>query len=324
VARFAETTIVGDVPTLSVIIPVRDRSEALSRLLDRFAKLTSACSDDVEVIVVDDGSRETVVLPRYAGNVRLVHQRPKGANAARGAGLKLARGCYVHFHDSDDDFEDNWFAEILPLLREGHADVLLMGRKELLPDGTVRIRISRFAQLHAQNPALIGSRLRYENALGPFGGVVFRRSILVPIQFRHLHSCQDWQVYGSLPWSTLCVVVIDAPLLISDKRGSDRISRSIRRRALGHLQLARYWRLTNLERKRVRLFYLWRLRRDLKNGATRHERQLWRIARHRATVLGIQWELRLLVQRQIALISKIGYVGRSGGLSAHNAISPNA
>ncbi len=274
--------------------------------------------------MVDDGSQEPVVLPQCRHNVRLVRQRRKGANPARSAGLKLARGCYVHFHDSDDDFHDDWFLEVFPFLRNGQADVILTGRKEALPDGTTRVRISRFAQYHARRPAFIGRRLRYENTLGPFGGVIFRREILNKITFLGLDACQDWQIYGALYWSTLTIAVIDAPLLISNKRGCDRISQSMRRRTLGHLQLARHWKLSKIGQKRLRLFYLWRLRRDLKSGVSRHEGRLWRLARPHAIALGISWEVRLVAQGQFASILSVIYVKVKRRLLGCITTSPNA
>lgn len=297
----ADETAVDDV-TLSIVIPSRDRPLALGRLLSRLSDLTKELSDVVEVIVVDDGSREPAKLPADARNARLVRQRPKGANPAREAGLKLAHGGYVHFHDSDDDFDDRWFTEVLSRIRSGWADVVLTGRREVLPHGAVRERISRFARDHARYPAAVGSRLRYENTLGPFGGLVFRRTILASVEFLPLHACQDWQVYCCLPWPTLRVVVIDAPLLVADKCGGDRISTSIRRRTLGHFQHARTYAPSAKKRRMLSLFYLWRLRHALTDDAAGHGQRLWRQARIRATLVAIPLELRLSATHIIGML----------------------
>lgn len=94
-------------PSVSVIIPTRDRHElllaAISSALDQAA--------DVEVIVVDDGSappiREYLAanteLSARAGNrLQVLANDGGGANAARNKGLFAAQAEFVIFLDSDD------------------------------------------------------------------------------------------------------------------------------------------------------------------------------------------------------------------------------
>jgi mycofactocin glycosyltransferase len=86
---------------VSVVIPVRDRPEALQRLL---AGLDPA----LEVIVVDDGS--SIPLPGAA--VR--HPAPRGPAAARNAGITLARRPFVALLDSDVVVPAGWLSSLLP------------------------------------------------------------------------------------------------------------------------------------------------------------------------------------------------------------------
>ena len=93
-------------PRVSVIVPTYNRARTLSRAIDSALAQTI---EDVEVLVVDDGSTDDTasVLASY-DDPRLrtvVHASNQGANVARNTGIEHARGEYVAFLDSDDE----WF-----------------------------------------------------------------------------------------------------------------------------------------------------------------------------------------------------------------------
>lgn len=88
---------------VSVVIPTYNRAATLSRAIDSALEQTI---DDLEVVVVDDGSTDETasVLAGYEDpRVRpVVHPTNQGANVARNTGIEHARGEYVAFLDSDD------------------------------------------------------------------------------------------------------------------------------------------------------------------------------------------------------------------------------
>jgi glycosyltransferase involved in cell wall biosynthesis len=88
-------------PRFSVIVPAYGRpaflGEAIASILDQTI-------DDLEVIVVDDGSPEPLSVPDDP-RVRSVRREVNGGPAAaRNAGLDSARGLFVAFCDDDDLF----------------------------------------------------------------------------------------------------------------------------------------------------------------------------------------------------------------------------
>jgi len=75
--------------------------------------------DDIEVIVVDDGSTDdTCVRITNLGDprVRLVQLEKVGVGAARNEGLRLARGKYLAFLDADDRWRTGKLARQLAVL----------------------------------------------------------------------------------------------------------------------------------------------------------------------------------------------------------------
>ena len=95
-------------PTFSVIIPTYNRAKYVTTAIDSVLKQTY---DDYQIIVVDDGSTDNTqqVLGLYHKQIMCLYQQNSGVSAARNAGIKLAKGHWIAFLDSDDE----WFPEYL-------------------------------------------------------------------------------------------------------------------------------------------------------------------------------------------------------------------
>lgn len=94
---------------LSIIIPVYNVEPYIKQCLD------SIYTGDnkglpFEVIVVDDGTLDNSmeIVKKYSEeheNLHILHQKNQGQSVARNTGLKIAKGKYVWFVDSDDWIE---------------------------------------------------------------------------------------------------------------------------------------------------------------------------------------------------------------------------
>ncbi|SEQ54984.1 glycosyltransferase family 2 protein [Natrinema salaciae] len=108
---------------VSVIIPTYNRAATLPRAIDSALEQTI---DDLEVVVVDDGSTDDTesVLAAYDDpRVRpVLHATNQGANVARNTGLEHARGEYVAFLDSDDEWHPEKLERQLAALTDRSSD----------------------------------------------------------------------------------------------------------------------------------------------------------------------------------------------------------
>lgn len=88
-------------PTLSLIIPVYNKAPFLRRCLDSVAK---QMREDVEVIVIDDGSTDGSwdIIFGYLDFIRIQSPQNEGVSAARNFGLSKAKGKAIAFLDADD------------------------------------------------------------------------------------------------------------------------------------------------------------------------------------------------------------------------------
>ncbi len=103
-------------PLVSVIIPVYNHEEQLKRALDSVFLQTYT---ELDVIVVDDGSKKPVTISKYQ-NIKIIHQENRGAPAARNRGMQEAHGQYLIFWDADVVAE--------PMMLEQMVEVLIENR----------------------------------------------------------------------------------------------------------------------------------------------------------------------------------------------------
>lgn len=111
---------------LSIIIPCYNAEPYINELLDCLDKQMAA---DVEVIVIDDGSR-TPFETDYSW-CRVVQQNNGGASAARNKGLELATGEYVAFIDADDLVSDKYIQTIMDKVDAEYPDYIYLSWKTL-------------------------------------------------------------------------------------------------------------------------------------------------------------------------------------------------
>ena len=110
---------------LSIIIPVWNTSCDL--LYRSVYSLIKNKNSDIEIIVVDDGSKADTALfldKLCDKDAVIIHQRNSGQNMARQAGVDISKGKYIGFLDSDDYFDVAMLNEVIPLLKHSTAEIL--------------------------------------------------------------------------------------------------------------------------------------------------------------------------------------------------------
>lgn len=89
-----------NVPLISIIIPTYNRRYLLKIVLD---SIYAQSEKDYEVIIVDDGSNDgTDEFIRVYPDVKYTKVLNGGVSKARNTGLRMAKGKFVAFFDSDD------------------------------------------------------------------------------------------------------------------------------------------------------------------------------------------------------------------------------
>ncbi len=106
-------------PLISVIIPVYNHAKMLRRSLSSLGNQTYT---HFEVIVIDDGSQEPVVITNWGLSddypVKVIRQEHAGAPSARNHGFREAKGEYVIFWDSDVVAQPDMLKKMLAALEK--------------------------------------------------------------------------------------------------------------------------------------------------------------------------------------------------------------
>jgi cellulose synthase/poly-beta-1,6-N-acetylglucosamine synthase-like glycosyltransferase len=136
-------------PLISVVIPAYNVQETLNVCLDALEQQTLP-REHYEIIIVDDGSTDGTQETAANRDVVMIHQRHRGAAAARNAGVHRAQGEIIFFTDADCVPELNWIeAMAAPFSNE---DVIGVSGRVCTHQGGL---VPRFVQLEYDN--------RYEN-----------------------------------------------------------------------------------------------------------------------------------------------------------------
>jgi len=98
-------------PSISIIIPTYDSASTLSQTIE-------AClaqdypRDKIEIIVVDDGSKDNTKKIAENPMVRYVYQERKGPASARNSGWAHSKGEALCFIDADCIPYKNWVSKL--------------------------------------------------------------------------------------------------------------------------------------------------------------------------------------------------------------------
>lgn len=187
---------------ISVIITTYNRAHALPRVVE--SVLSQEGVDDLELIIVDDGSTDTtrsylqqITDPR----VTVIHRENGGPCAARNAGMARASGAWIAFLDDDDLALPSWLDGLASLAND-RAGAVCCGAEYYTPEGHY-VRTVVPVPMGAMFRNLVGNTLA--------GTFIVRSSIL------HSIGGYDEQIMSSQQtdlWLRLLPAIIDRGFLI--------------------------------------------------------------------------------------------------------------
>lgn len=109
---------------VSIIVPIYNVERYLKQCIE---SLINQSLSNIEIILVDDGSPDNsgIIADEYVkkdSRIKVIHQNNHGLGPARNSGLKIAKGEYVGFVDSDDYVKPNMYKDLYNKAKEGNYD----------------------------------------------------------------------------------------------------------------------------------------------------------------------------------------------------------
>ncbi len=166
--------------SLSIVIPALNEEngidEILQRILAQRAGLAAVGIGELEVIVVDDGSKDrTADRIRAYSDVRLIqHEVNRGYGAALKTGFNAANGDLLAFLDADGTYPPELFPTLCAAVEEHDAD-LIIGSRMLSGESEMPLVRRIGNTIFAAMLSIVGSRKISDSASGQR---VFRREML--------------------------------------------------------------------------------------------------------------------------------------------------
>lgn len=207
---------------ISVIIPTYNRAKLLPRAIQSVLLQTLS---EIEVIIVDDASTDDtkqVVASIPDTRIRYIRmEHNSGACSARNTGVQAARGEWIAFQDSDDEWLPNKLATQYAQLLETGADVVFCAFEHCAADGE---RHYIFPHAHVQTGRITYEQLLFEN-LASTQTILGKKECFEQTPFKpDFPRLQDWEMmlrmvqkYDVRYFSDVLVRIYEQPDSISCK-----------------------------------------------------------------------------------------------------------
>jgi len=168
-------------PTVTIIIPTYNRAHLLGRAI---RSVLTQTFHDWELIVVDDASTDNtkeVVNSFQDPRIHyLCHETNRGGPAARNTGIRKARGLYIAFLDSDDEWLPIKLQKQLELFSNSSE---LVG---LIYTGAIHVYRTHNVNRPPKHRGSLYRKLLLKNVVGSCSTAMIRRSI-----FNHVNGFDE-------------------------------------------------------------------------------------------------------------------------------------
>lgn len=128
---------------ISIIIPVYNSEKYLSKCLDSIINQTFSLKN-IEVIIINDGSTDNSekIIMRYEKKLNIIYKKQKneGQSSARNKGIKLAKGKYLTFIDSDDYIDKKMLSIMYKEADNNNLDIITCDLAKVKGNSIIHIK----------------------------------------------------------------------------------------------------------------------------------------------------------------------------------------
>lgn len=169
----------------SIIIPFYNEGMRLKRACD---SARNQRSEDVEILLVDDGSTDQSLALAYQlaaqdPRIRVLTQENKGLGAARNLGMARALGDFILFLDADDELVEGAVANLIDFMETQEAD-LVASTFDLVDSQGLKLGTGGFTWSEPQVDAKEAAMGLFDYRLAnPVWAKAFRRSLIRDLWF---------------------------------------------------------------------------------------------------------------------------------------------
>ena len=206
--------------SLSVVVPTFNRAGIINRAINSVLSQTFKAD---EIIIVDDGSTDSTreIITQNFPMVKYFWQKNRGVSSARNFGVKIAKGDWIAFLDSDDEWAPQKLMNQMKALSENPVLKICYTNETWIRNG---VQVNQ-KKKHAKHGGYI-FRFCLPLCLISPSSVIIHRSIFEEVGLfdETLHVCEDYDL-----WLRICsrwpVLYLDEPLIVKYGGHDDQLSR---------------------------------------------------------------------------------------------------
>jgi glycosyltransferase involved in cell wall biosynthesis len=222
-------------PLVSVIIPAYNASAWITETI---SSVLEQDFNDYEIIVVNDGSTDETadVIASFGDKVKCIHKKNGGQASARNAGIKIAKGKYIAFLDSDD----LWIKEKLKLQLEliKTSDVKWVYSDAIAFDNHNKKPLYKFSEISKQYNGDILKSI-FKSCFIPSPTPIIQSTVFSEVGLFNENSSmrnrEDWEMWIRIA-SIYPIALIPAPLAYYRVHSANSTSReSLYARMIGNI-----------------------------------------------------------------------------------------
>ena len=179
---------------ISIIVPIYNVEQYLEKCINSILNQTYT---NLEIILVDDGSPDNSgkICDEYAkkdNRIKVIHKENGGISSARNTGLKVARGAYVGFIDSDDYIEKDMYEILYKNVKKENADISICSNYDIYKNKIIGTKKQGIYTVMTPEETIIKM-----NSFGYFGFPVwnklYKKELFYDLRFlTDKKTCEDW------------------------------------------------------------------------------------------------------------------------------------
>ena len=222
---------------ISVVIPLFKVEKYIVPCLESFEKQTYK---DFEIIIINDGSpdKSAEIVKNYSKssslNIHLVNQENKGVSRARNQGIRIAKGEYICFVDSDDMVDKRYLELLYKGITKTNADLAFCKPLSISEDTPVApIFNEKYKKKIYNKDEMLRNLLYNSNSYGIWSLLISRRIIEHTWFNEKAKYSEDLEMVWKLVSNSNLICILDAPLYYYRIRATSAMASLNQRRVDG-------------------------------------------------------------------------------------------
>lgn len=220
---------------ISIVVPVYKVEKYLNKCLE---SLTNQTLENVEIILVDDGSPDSCpqICDEWAKKdrrIKVIHKQNGGVGSARNVGIDFSSGKYVGFIDPDDDVDHTMFEKLYSAAEQNDADMVMCGFKYRFEDGSekpfneinlTKVDANNILKYYLKSGTEIKKDGIYtENIMGSVCRTLLKKSFINDARFSNFIVAEDLMFLMNLITPTTKISIVNEQLYTYLQRGTSVI-----------------------------------------------------------------------------------------------------